>query len=553
MKQIWSGKEAVDLVLKGGYVFSVLTEEFCKGDLAIHNGKIIGLGSYQGKKEIDCEGKYLVPGWIDAHMHIESSMAHPLELAKVLALAGTTTVIADPHEIVNVKGMEAMDFMLDATNKIPITCYFMIPSSVPASDIDTNGAGEILAKDMEPYLSNDRILGLGEVMRYQDVMDGEKHMVEKLRLFQQKHMDGHAPGLSEKQIAAYRYHGIENDHECIDINEALDKLRMGMRILIREGTAAKNADALLQGLVKHSIPYESCMFCTDDKHLADIRREGHISTCIRKAIANGVPYAKAYKMASWYPAMAYGIKNKGGLIPGFDADVIILDDLKEAVIQQIVIRGNVIDKEYLESFAAVQPPESFFHTVFLKDITKEQINVEAKEMNSVIEMQPHQLITKHLYETIPSQNGSFVPNERYNKLCVAERHGKNGLVGVAPLKGFGLKNGAIAASVAHDSHNIIAAGDQDEDILIAINRIHEMQGGYVFVSGGEILGELPLPICGVMSHLPSGEIERRTEELLRISREHGIAKESDPFLNLSFLSLVVIPEIRLTEKGIFSI
>lgn len=546
------GKEKADLVLKGGRVLNVFTNEFLEEDVAVCQGRIVGVGQYEGIREIDCRGRYIVPGYFDAHVHIESTLAMPGELSKAVLKSGTTTLIADPHELVNVKGKKALDFLLAATEHIPLNVYIMLPSSVPATPFDTNGAGEFLAEDMEEYLKQDRILGLGEVMCFTDVVAGEKKILDKLSLFERKHIDGHAPGLSGGNLQAYRLSGIENDHECSTIEEVKEKLRAGLSIFIREGSGAKNLEPIVSGMLKEGLPFSRCAFCTDDKHLEEIEKDGHISVCIRKAISLGMEPAEAYKTASWYPAAAYGLKHLGAVAPGYQADLVVLEDVRTAKALMTLYKG-IPSEEYTVEFFDFTGWEELLHTVEFPTLTKEKLMVRKEAKNHVLGMIPKELLTEHLFEEVPGENGVFLPNDVYNKLCVVERHGKNGNVSAAPLKGFGIKNGAVATSVSHDSHNIIAAGDNDEDIIAAVNYLKEIQGGYVLASGGKVAGAVPLAVCGLLSKESKEEIQQKAGRLLSMAKDMGVAEGIDPFITLSFMALPVIPKLRLLDTGLFDV
>lgn len=545
------GREKADIVLKNGNVLNVFTEEVIKTDVAICGDTIVGIGSYEGVQEIDCTGKYLVPGFIDAHMHIESSMVAPGELAKVLVKAGTTTIVADPHEIVNVCGAKGMDYFLRCAKDILVNIFYMIPSSVPATDVETNGCGEFLASEMMKYIDNSRVLGLGETMRFRECCAGEKRMADKLELFSKKHIDGHAPGIIGKEVQAYRLAGVENDHECSTPEEVLDKLRAGFHIYIREGSGAKNLETLLKTLLEAGVALDRCAFCTDDKQMEEIRMEGHISTCIRKAIAMGVPIAKAYKMGSYQTAEFYGLKNLGAIGAGYRADIVFLENLEDVRPVVIMKDGRILKEEDFRKNVSVPVPEELLHTVHTENVTKERIQLACDGQTDVIQMNPHQIVTTHLREEVPAEQGYFKPDELYNKLCVIERHGKTGEIGVAPLKGFGVQNGAVATSVAHDSHNLIVAGDNDEDILLAIRAVQENQGGYAIASKGKVLDVLPLPIAGLMSDKSCGEVTQKVAVMLEEAKSLGISNEIDPFITLSFMALTVIPQIRLTERGVY--
>lgn len=546
------GKEKADLVLKGGRVLNVFTNEFLEGDVAVCQDTIVGIGQYDGIREIDCRGRYIVPGYFDAHVHIESTLAMPGELSKAVLKSGTTTLIADPHELVNVKGKKALDFLLAATENVPLNVYIMIPSSVPATPFDTNGAGEFMAEDMKEYLKKDRILGLGEVMCFTDVVAGEEKILNKLSLFEKKHIDGHAPGLSGGNLQAYRLSGVENDHECSTIDEVKEKLRAGLSIFIREGSGAKNLEPIVSGMLKEGLPFSRCAFCTDDKHLEEIEEDGHISVCVRKAIALGMEPAEAYKTASWYPASAYGLKHLGAVAPGYQADLVVLEDVKTAKATMTLYKGIPSEEYRVEGFDFTGW-EELLHTVEFPTLTKEKLIVKKENKNHVLGMIPKELLTEHLFEEVPGENGVFLPDAVYNKLCVVERHGKNGNVSAAPIKGFGIKNGAVATSVSHDSHNIIAAGDNDEDIIAAVNYLKEIQGGYVLASGGKVVGAVPLAVCGLLSKESKEEIQRKAGKILSMAKDMGVAEGIDPFITLSFMALPVIPKLRLLDTGLFDV
>lgn len=547
------GEIKAELVLKGGFVLNVFTEEIIKTDVAVMGDTIVGIGDYSGETEIDCSGRYIAPGLIDGHVHIESSMVTPVEFAKHIVKHGTTTIVADPHEIVNVSGAAGLSFILDSTEDIPVNVFVMIPSSVPSTDIDTNGAGKFLAEDMEPFMSHPRVLGFGEMMRFMDVLEGQDETMEKIKLFQDRIMDGHAPGISGKDVQAYRLAGIYDDHECATAEEAIEKLRAGFYILVREGSGAHNLEMLVNGFVDKNMPLEQCLFCTDDKHLEDIERRGHINACVRMAIELGVPAAKAYKMGSYYAAKAFGMNQIGAAAAGYKADLIILENLESVEPVGVMKSGHMVTEEFLDAYSFEVKDTSLLHTVLCNSLSKEKLFVERKEKNHVMELVPFQLLTKDRIERIPGKKNTFIANGEYTKLCVVERHGKNGKIGVCPMKGYGIQNGAIATTVSHDSHNIIAAGDNDEDLILAVDELKAMQGGYVIVSNGSVIGRLPLKVSGLMSLERVGDVQKNIGEMYKTARELGVKEEVDPFITLSFMALTVIPQIRLTEQGIYDV
>ncbi len=540
-----------ELVLKNGTIIDVKERKLIKGDLAVSKGKIAGIGSFSGEQEVDCSGKYLCPGFIDAHVHIESSMATPLEFARAVMPHGTTTVIADPHELVNVKGNEAMKYILDATENIPLSVYVMMPSSIPATPFETNGA-DFTAEDMKQWKDHERVLGLGEVMCYPAVLAGDPEIFDKLRLCQGMVIDGHAPGLTGKDLETYVKAGVMTDHECTSYEEAEEKCHAGMKILVREGSAARNAGDIIPGLLGKPEDISNYMFCTDDKHLDTIANEGHISYNVKRSIQLGMNPVDAVAMATYHAASAYGLDQIGVLKKGKDADIVVLDSLEDVSVDQVYRKGRRVGAAMFEMEAAPME-KSMLHTVVLSGISKDKIQVKASGKVPVIGMVSGQIVTEFLREEVPSENGLFVPNEEYSKLCVFERHRGTGNTKAAPLKGYGIKGGAIATSVAHDSHNIIAAGDNDEDILTAVKMMEKMQGGYVLVSDGEVKGTLPLPVAGLLSMESSEEIQKNIDDMLKKAWDMGISKEIDPFITLSFMALPVIPELRLTDQGLVDV
>lgn len=543
------GREPADLVLKNAAVLNVFTEEILPGDVAICGDTIVGVGTYAGREEIDCTGKFIAPGLIDAHVHIESGMAAPGEFSKVLAQAGTTAIVTDPHEIVNVAGRAGLDYFLACAEKMLVTPFFMLPSSVPAADTDVNGCGEFLAGDMDHYVNHPRVLGLAETMRFMDCIEGEERMARKLALFRDRRIDGHAPGLSGPDLQAYRLSGVENDHECTAWGEVVEKLRAGFMILMREGSGAKNMEVLLSAVLEEGLPLERCLFCTDDKHLAEIREDGHISTCVRKAIAMGVPPAKAYKMGSFQTAQYYGLRRLGAVGAGYQADLLILHDLNDPRPETVLLRGKALTEADLRADLSLPIPGALRHTVTLPSFTAADIALPCGGESDVIGVIPDQILTRRRRETVPLKDGFFVPDETYNKICMADRYGKTGKIGTGIIRGLRLQNGAIATTVAHDAHDLIAAGDNDADILSAIEAVRAMDGGYAVVSRGEVLGALPLPLGGLMSDRPYAEIIASLEELDRLTRALGVPAGTDPFVTLSFMALSVLPEIRISVDG----
>ena len=543
------GEEPADLVLKGGTILNVFSEEFLPGDVAICGDTIVGVGKYSGAAEIDCTGKTVVPGFIDAHVHLESSMAAPGEFSKVLARAGTTAVVADPHEIVNVCGRAGLDYFLACAEKMLIRAWFMLPSSVPAADSDVNGCGEFSAADMKDYVNHPRVLGLAETMRFTDCITGEAKMREKLDLFRGRRIDGHAPGLSGPDLQAYRLSGVENDHECTGYAEVVEKLRAGFTILLREGSGAKNVEILVSALLEAGLPLDNCLFCTDDKHLSEIVSDGHISTCVRKAIALGVPAAKAYKLASYNAARYYGLPGLGAIGAGYRADLLLLDDVSDPRPSDVMVGGRFLTAEDYAADLSVPLPEALIRTVSIPPLSPADIALPCGGEADVIGIIPDQILTARHRKAVGVKDGFFVPDDTFNKICMVDRHGRTGQVGTGVLRGLRIRGGAVATTVAHDAHNLIAAGDNDADILLAVETLRRMQGGYAVVSNGAVLGTLPLPIAGLMSDASCANVIRTLDELEKKARTLGVPAGVDPFITLSFLALTVLPAARITLNG----
>ncbi|BCN29409.1 adenine deaminase [Anaeromicropila herbilytica] len=542
--------EKADIVLKDANVVNVFTEEIYEADIAIVDGIIVGVGEYEGIQEYDAKGKYVCPGFIDSHLHLESTLVTPGELIWEAARHGTTTFIVDPHESANVSGLEGIDYILDETVDVPANVYVMMPSCVPSTEFDDNGCN-INADIMRPYLDNKRILGLGEVMDYLSVVNGDANMHEKLNLFQNKVLDGHAPFLSDESLAAYALAGISTDHECVDFEYAMKERRNGMTVLIREGSAAKNLEAIVSGIVKSSVNTNGFCFCTDDKHIEEIKLMGHINYSVKKAVSLGIPPIKAIKMATIQAARCYGLSNIGAIAPGYQADLVVLNDLKEFQIQEVFYKGSKIDKKVE---VKIKPcSEKIKNTVNVHDFSREQLKLKiTKDLFPVIQMIDGQIITKMIKEEIPGSE-YFEANSTFNKIAAIERHTASGKVGVGVVKGFSITNGAIASSVSHDSHNIIVIGDNDKDMELAVKELIRTQGGYTLVQEGRILNTLELPIMGLMSDAGHEIVKKKLEFMIRKAHEMGVSKNMDPFITLSFMALPVIPEIRITPRGIFDV
>ena len=549
--EITRGLKKAELVLKNAKIVNVFTGEILDGDIAIEGGIIVGVGAYEGKKERDMTGKYICPGFVDSHLHLESTLVTPGELVTVAARHGTTTFIVDPHESANVSGLAGIDYIVNQTEDVSANVFVMMPSCVPATSIDDNGC-TLTAEDMAPYLKNRRILGLGEVMDYISVVNGEPGMHQKLTLFENRVRDGHAPFLGERDLQAYVMAGIKTDHECSDFEYAMRERRNGMTILIREGSAARNVDAIVSGLVEHHMTGEGFCFCTDDKHIEDIEREGHIDHNVRRAIELGINPVDAIKMATIYPAQCYGFHNLGAIAPGYQADLVVLDNLENVSVEEAYYRGKVIEKD--KDIEIKSCPPELKNTVHVGNFSEENLKLESPDgYFTVIEMQDGQITTKKQIKKLSDGKGSFIPNKQFQKIAVVERHKATGKTGVGIVSGFGIQGGAIASSVSHDSHNIIVIGDNDRDIRLAVEELIRVQGGYTIIENHKVFDTLELPVMGLMSDAGYQYSNSKLKTMIAKAHEMGVARGIDPFITLSFMALPVIPEIRITPRGIYDV
>lgn len=553
MRKASRGEAAASLVLKNGMVVNVYTDEIVEADVAVEDGVVVGVGDYEGSVEIDCSGRFVLPGFVDAHVHIESTTLTPLEFSRLVLPLGTTTVIADPHEIVNVSGAAGLDYMLTASESAPLNICVMAPSSVPATPFDTNGAGRFDAHSHIRFASDERILGLGEVMNYRELIDGEAQTLAKLRLFRGKPVDGHAAGLSPRETQCYRLAGVSTDHEATGFPEALERLRAGFHLHIREGSGARNLADIVRGMLERDISFENCSFCTDDIHVDDIVSAGHITHCVNLAISLGMSPVQAIKCATINTAQVYGLSHIGAISAGMRADIIIADDLMNIKPSLVFKDGKAVTPDFFDSYKEPPVPAELRRSLKLGELNPERIAVRADGDAHVIGIVPETLLTEHFYGRLPEKDGYFTPDAEFNKLVVAERHGKNGNVAACALMGYGLERGAVASSVSHDSHNVVAAGASDADILFACRRLAELEGGYVVVADGEVIAELALPIAGLMTSESAAVVRRKTAALIKAARSLGVRDGVDPLITLSFLALPVIPSIRLLDTGLFDV
>ena len=537
------------LVIKNANIVNVFTGTIQKGDVAVRDGIILGIGTYSGKEEIDANGAYLCPGLIDGHVHIESSMAHPSRFAECVLKQGTTTVVADPHEIANVCGADGIQYMLDQTEWLPLSVFLMIPSCVPCTSFETSGA-KLVASDMEPFMNQKRVIGLGEVMDYVAVVTGDGEMLDKLKLFERRPIDGHAPLLSGDELNAYCVAGPKTDHECSEYDEFLEKLRRGMRLHLRLGSACRGVEEIMRRIAEDKLPTHRMLFCTDDKHLGDIEREGHINYILRRAVANGIPPIEAVQMATINAAETYGLLRYGAIAPGYRADMVLFDNLRDFNVQMVFSNGIRFEPH---SDALLKRDPRIYNSVHLAPRKPSCLDLPVHPGMPVINLVPGELITELTQEDVPEKNGVFVPTPDLLKAAVFERHMSSGRVGVGILKGMRLKGGAIASTVGHDSHNLIVVGDNDSDMLAAVDALEASSGGFVVVHDGKVLAQLPLPIAGLMSDLPLHEIIARQKDLLTAFRSIGEYTDGDPFVTLSFIALPVIPHVRITDMGVFHV
>lgn len=552
-----SGKIKPELVLKNARIINVFSHEIIEGDIAIDHGKIIGIGNYLGEREIDLEGKFVSPGFIDGHVHIESSMVSPSEFARAVVPRGTTTVITDPHEIANVSGIDGIQYMIEASYNLPLDVYFMIPSCVPATSFENSGA-ILKAKDLSKLIDHDKVLGLGELMDYPGVLSKDTDVIDKIKLAHEhgKIIDGHAPEISDKELNAYVGAGVHTEHECSTVEEMLERLRLGMYILIRQGSAARNLEELIKGLTKENMP--RCLFCTDDKHPEDILEDGHIDNNVRLAINNGVDPIASIAMATINAANCYNLKNKGAIAPGYDADLIVLDNLEDLNVLEVYKEGQLVGKDKKPLFDVEKTDISkVIDTVRIGDIKEEDLKIKLSSNRvNVMKLLSHSLVTKKVVREVKLDDGEFKYDKPRDilKLAVIERHNMTGNIGLGLVEGFNLKEGAIASTIAHDSHNIIVIGDNDEDMVRAIKEVSRVGGGITISSGGEILETLELKIAGLMSDKSMEEVNLKLENMLRISYDKlDVNPKLEPFMTLSFLALPVIPEVKLTDMGLFDV
>jgi len=548
------GETPADLVLTDASVINVFTGEIDKGNIAICGGSIAGIGDYQeAEQALDLEGRYVAPGFINGHTHLESSMLDVGQYARAVVPRGTLAIVTDLHEIANVCGLGGIRYIMDCARNLPLDLFLMAPSCVPSTDLETAGAS-LEPETIAQLLRWEGCIGLGEVMNFPGVLGGDEDMLRKLEFAQGRVIDGHAPGVGGRDLNAYIAAGIRSDHECTALEEAQEKLKRGMYIMIREGSSEKNLDALLPLVADNN--YKRCLFVVDDRSCADLLEDGDIDAVVRLAIGKGLDPVRAIQMATINPAEYFGLNGLGAVAPGYFADIVVLNDLSSLSIDTVFYRGHPVAKEGEPLFS---PPKAdaaeLTETVSIKPLTAESLRLPVSgDTEPVIEVIPGQIITRKRMERVRSAEGFILPDTAKGilKLAVVERHNATGNIGVGLVVGFGLKKGALASSIAHDAHNIIAVGASDEDILAAIREVERLNGGLVVVGDGGVLDSLPLPIAGLLSDKPLGEVVYKLERLQKLSKMLGNTLPA-PFATLSFLALPVIPELRLTDLGLVDV
>ena len=547
------GEIPADLLLKNARIVNTFIGEIEQADVAIYGDRIAGVGDYGEAKEIiDLQGRFLAPGLINGHTHIESSMLHPARYAQAVVPRGTLAVVTDLHEIANVCGPEGIKFVTDLARKLPLDMLFMAPSCVPATHLETSGA-QINSKEVKKILAHPNIIGLGEMMNFPGVVSGDEEILKKISASKGKVIDGHAPGLAGKELNAYLSAGILSDHESTTLEEGKEKLRRGMYLMIREGSSEKNMDALLPLVTDNT--YKRCFFVVDDLSCFDLLREGDIDAVVRKAIDRGLEPIRAIQMATINAAEYFRLHDRGGIGPGYIANLITITDLAKLEIDMVFYQGKLVARQGKPLFPLPPVTLELRDTVRIKPPMGKSLQIAAAdETYPVIEIIPGQIVTKKAVEKMKVVDGAVMPDVERDilKLVVVERHKASGNIGLGLVKGFGLKKGALASSVAHDSHNIIAVGANDLDILKAIEEINRLQGGLVVCANLEILASLPLPIAGLLSPEPLDVVVSQYEQVEKAAASLGNLPPA-PFAILSFLALPVIPELRLTDLGLVDV
>lgn len=554
-----TGRAPADLRIDNVRIVDVFSGEIREGSVSIGQGRILGFSRHEAREVVDGEGRYLLPGLIDGHVHIESSMLCPSRFAELVLPFGTTTIVADPHEIANVKGLDGIRYMLEASRNLPLDVRIMLPSCVPALPVEDAGA-VLGAEDILPLLSEERVGGLAEMMNVPGLLGGDPDVLEKVRgtLAAGKVIDGHSPMLSGKDLEAYAALGVHTDHECSTVEEMKERIACGMYVLLREGSAARDLLKLLPALTPEN--QRRCLFCTDDRHVSDILKRGHLINNIRLAVSAGIDPVSAVRMATLNAAECYGLNDRGGIAPGRRADLVLVDDLAEFKVHACWAKGELVAREGRMLHELPVADESRMrNSVVLAPLPARPFSVRVPSGRArVIGLLPHSLITEGLevpVNTTPDGEVELALNPGMTKVAVLERHHETGKIGTGLLNGrYGLKNGAIATTIAHDSHNIVVAGDNEDDMLCAVREVERLGGGIVMASGSRILASLPLPVGGLMSDRPAEEVSAKLKELLALATSHyHIWEGADAFMSLSFLALPVIPHLKITARGLFDV
>jgi adenine deaminase len=545
------GRLPADLVVRNARILNLVTGELQSGDIAVCGSSIVGtLDSYRGVEEIDAKGRFAVPGFIDSHVHCESTLVTPGEFDRCVLPHGVTTAVCDPHEICNVLGLQGLQYFLDSAQSTAMDLRVQLSSCVPATELETSGA-RLTAADLLSHRRHPKVIGLAEFMNVPGVLNKDPECMEKLDAFQGQHIDGHAPLLSGHSLNAYLSCGIRNCHETTNLAEGREKLAKGMQVLIREGSVSKDLSALAPLINEFASPFLG--LCTDDRNPLDIHEEGHLDYLVRRAIALGAPVSAVYRTASWSAARGFGLADRGLIAPGYLADFLLLDDLEECAIHTVFRRGRPVSADTFAIRALPAPPSS--NSVRLQPVTAETFATDAAgAAASVIGIIPGKILTEHLQANLPYRDGKrhADPERDLLKVCVLERHGRNGNIGRGFVKGFGFRQGALASSVGHDSHNICVVGETDVDMAVAVNRLIELGGGFVAVQAGNVLGELALPFAGLMSLEPFEAVRRDLYSLRATVHAMG-CQLPEPFLQLAFLALPVIPHLKITDFGLVDV
>ena len=551
--QVARGEVEADLLLKNARVVNVYSGDIHPANVAIHDTRVVGFGDYRARRVLDLQGQYLCPGFIDGHVHIESSMLRVSEFARVVVPRGTTTVLCDPHEISNVLGLDGIRYILESSKYNPLSVYVMLPSCVPATEMETAGS-KLTAEDLAAMWHSDWVIGLGEMMNYPGVIFRDWEVLNKIKVAGNRPIDGHAPGLSGRDLCAYVAAGVRSDHECTTAEEAREKLQLGMHIMIREGTTARDLENLLPVVTPGNA--SRCMFVTDDRHLSDLLQEGHIDFAVRKAVRLGLNPVTAIQMATINPARYFGLRDMGAIGPGMRADLLVLDNLNDVHAQMVFRGGELVAQDGTLLPLKLKPKDVPLRSSMNINWSRTgDLKLPARGSKvKVIGVMPGQIVTESLLEEVTREDGHAVADVQRDilKMAVIERHLASGNVGLGFVKGLGLRRGALGSSVAHDSHNLVLVGSNDADMLLAAHEIERLRGGLAVVADGQVLASLALPIAGLMSERPFEEVNQGLQALLSAARQLG-SELHDPFMTLSFLALPVIPSLKLTDKGLVDV